>query len=91
MNDLLLPFAGTRLYGDGAVFEQGKDAYFWSSSPRGGSNPKDAWYLRFDSNYVLPSSSNNRARGESLRCFKNSYVELPKTLNLFFMSDGEEV
>ena len=90
-NDLQLPLAGNRSYYDGAVYHQGNYAYYWSSSPRGGSNPKGAWSLFFYSNDVNPSDYSSRAYGKSLRCFKNSYVELPKTLNLFFMSDGEEV
>ena len=86
-----LPLAGGRGYYDGAVFEQGNNASYWSSSPRGGSNPERAWYLGFRSNNVYPSYDDFRATGKSLRCFKDSYVKLPKTLNLFFMSDDEEV
>ena len=90
-NDLQLPLAGYRSCYDGAFYGQGNYAFYWSSSPRGGSNPKYAWYLNSYSYYVNPSDSNVRAHGQSLRCFKNSYVKLPKTLNLFFMSEGEEV
>ena len=88
--DLQLPRAGSRYYRDGAV-DQGNNGSYWSSSPRGGSDPELAWLLYFDWDGVDPSISSRRAYGQSLRCFKNSYVELPKTLNLFFMSDGEEV
>ena len=90
-NDLQLPLAGYRSYIVGAVYDQGSNAYYWSSSPRGGSRPEGAWYLNFFSNRVSPSYSSIRANGQSLRCFKDSYVKLPKTLNLFFMSDDEEV
>jgi len=90
-NDLKLPLAGIRDYGDGAVYGQGGHAYYWSSSPRGGSNPKYVWGLNFNSNNINPSQGADRAYGKSLRCFKDSYVKLPKTLNLFFMSDDKEV
>ena len=86
-----LPLAGYRYYYDGAVYGQGDYARYWSSSPRGGSNPKGAWSLGFGSGTVLPSSDGGRAYGQSLRCFKNSYVKLPKTLNLSFMSEDVEV
>ena len=91
MNDLLLPLAGYRSCGGGVVYGQGDYANYRSSSPRGGSYPKGAWRLRFGPEFVNPSNVSDRACGQSLRCFKNSYVKLPKTLNLFFMSDSEEV
>ena len=85
-DDLQLPFAGYRNYYVGNVSGQGFNAFYWSSSPRGGSTPKHAWSLYFDSSYVSPSSYDSRANGQSVRCFKNSYVKPPKTLNLFFMT-----
>ena len=90
-DDLRLPLAAYRYDSDGAVYGQGDFADYWSSSPRGGSFPEGAWRLYFSSNVVVPSDGSYRAYGQSLRCFKNSYVKLPKTLNLFFMSDDEEV
>ena len=95
-NDLKLPLAGYRDYDeDGDVTSAGNFAYYWSSSPRGGSNPDSAWNLGFNPSYVGPASYSSRAFGFSVRCFKNSYIELPKkTLNLYFMAntwDIEEV
>lgn len=70
--NLHMPFAGRRGYYDGIVYGQGGNARYWSSSPRDGG-PEYAWYLYFNSNNVNPSY-NNRAHGQSLRCFKDSYV-----------------
>jgi len=90
-NDLKLPLAGYRDYYDGDVYGQGYTTY-WSSSPRGGSNPESAWRLYFGPGYVDPSYDGGlRAYGQSVRCFKDSYVKLPKTLNLFFISEDVEV
>ena len=94
-NDLQLPLAGGRDYGDGAVYVQGDSADYWSSSPRGGSIPNGAWSLRFDSNYVIPSDSSDRAIGRSLRCFKNEYEQYlapsPTTYTVTFLDDGQWV
>ena len=87
----LLPLAGNRDYYGGTVYGKGLYAIYWSSSPRGGAYPEGAWYLYLNPNKVDPSFNRVRASGQSIRCFKNSYVKLPKTLNLFFMSDDEEV
>lgn len=73
--NLHMPFAGNRLYNDGAVYDQGSNARYWSSSPRGGSSrPNDVWLLAFNSSYVNPSGNITRAYGLSLRCFKDSYI-----------------
>ena len=85
--DMQIPFVGYRLY-DGTVYAGGY-GYYWSSSPNDNANNVLYFYLYPDSlnaNYNI-----GRGYGNAVRCFKNSYVELPKTLNLFFMSDGEEV
>lgn len=71
--NLHMPFAGYRDYGDGDVYDQGGAAYYWSSSPRGGL-PEYAWNLIIDPSIVYPSSSDNHTNGQSLRCFKDSYV-----------------
>ena len=70
----MLPRAGYRGYYDGVAYSRGDYASYRSSSPRGGSNPKSAWGLIFDPGYVDPSHYSNRAYGQFLRCFKNSYV-----------------
>lgn len=69
-----MPFAGYRDYGDGDVYDQGGSAYYWSSSPRGRYTPEYAWGLYFDPDYVNPSDDYYRAYGQSIRCFKDSYV-----------------
>lgn len=95
-NDLLLPLAGYRDYNAGKVYDTGGYAHYWSSSPRGGSNPYGAWDLSFGSSNVYPSTTRFRANGQSVRCFKNSYIELPQTFNLYFMANtgdsiGQEI
>ena len=90
-SDLLLPFAGNRVYYDGIVYDQGDYAFYWSSSPRGASNSKDTWLLILSPDYVDPSYNRNRAFGQSIRCFKNFYAEFPKILNLSFISEDVEV
>ena len=89
--DLLLPLAGNRSRSDGRSSYAGYVGAYLSSSPRGGSNPQYVWSLSIHPTYITPSNDTYRALGQSIRCFKNSYVKLPKTLNLSFMSDGEEV
>ena len=78
----MLPLAGYRDYDDGVVYDQGDDAYYRSSSPRGGSRPERAWYLDISPAYVFPGLNYDRAGVLSLRCFKNSYAKVPETLNL---------
>ena len=87
-SDLLLPFAGDRIYYDGTVYDQDNYAFYWSSSPRGGFYLEDAWLLILSHDDIDPSFNRNRALGQSIRCFKNSYVKFPKTLNLSFISDN---
>ena len=88
MDYFYIPFAGYRNYYDGKVYNTGSYAYYWSSSPRGGSNPYYAWYLYFYSSYVNPSYYSYRAYGQSVRCFKDSYVASPSTYTLTFVSNG---
>ena len=69
-----MPLAGYRDSSNSGVIFQTDYAYYWSSSPRGGSNLEYAWYLFFNSSYVDPSDILGRACGLSVRCFKNEYV-----------------
>ena len=85
--DMQIPFVGYRDF-DGTVYA-GDYGTYWSSSPSDGADIARGFFLRpkyLDANYSI-----RRGYGYAVRCFKNSYVKLPKTLNLFFMSDGEEV
>ena len=84
--DMQMPFVGYRS-SDGVV-RAGDHGSYWSSSPYDGA---DAHRFRLDPNSLYANIDYNRGYGYAVRCFKNSYVKLPKTLNLFFMSDGEEV
>jgi hypothetical protein len=85
---MMLPFVGDRSY-DGTVYADDYGSY-WSSSPDDDAN--DARNFHLNPNYLIANYDIHfRGDGNAVRCFKNSYVKLPKTLNLFFMSDGEEV
>lgn len=83
--DMQMPFVGYRGY-DGTVYAGGYGNY-WSSSPYGSS----ARYFYLHPNNLLATNDDIRGLGSAVRCFKDSYVKLPKTLNLFFMSDDVEV
>ncbi|MDD5213570.1 MAG: FISUMP domain-containing protein [Candidatus Gracilibacteria bacterium] len=64
---LLLPMAGYRNYYAGDFDEQGSYGRYWASS----TNGDNTYYLNFYSTGLSPISSNNRAYGFSVRCFKN--------------------
>ena len=73
LNDLTLPTAGYRQYfREGSVVAK-YYAYYWSSSPRGGSY--EAWSFKVSDQKVDPSDMSWRAYGLSVRCFKNNYVD----------------
>jgi hypothetical protein len=86
--DMQIPFVGSR-YDNGTV-NAGDYGDYWSSSPYY-DNANYARNFRLDPDDLYATSDSGREYGVAVRCFKNSYVKLPKTLNLFFMSDGEEV
>ncbi len=60
-----LPLAGNRNY-SGSWLGQGSYGYYWSSSPSG----TGAANLYFNSTYVYPANTSNRADGFSVRCLK---------------------
>ncbi len=64
---LLLPMAGYRNYYAWDFDEQGSYGRYWASS----TNGDNTYYLNFYSTGLSPISSNNRAYGFSVRCFKN--------------------
>ena len=64
---LQLPYAGNRFWSDGTRSFGGSFGYYWSSSPSG----TFGHYLHFNSSYLYPAFSSNRALGLSVRCFKN--------------------
>jgi len=66
---LKLPFAGYRNYGDASVSEHGSTGYYWSSSRY---YSYSAYKLLLVSTALRPQDSDTRARGLSVRCFRNS-------------------
>jgi hypothetical protein len=61
---LFLPAAGYRYYYDGSALDVGSYGGYWSSSV----NSTSAYYLNFNSGFVYPNTSSNRAYGLSVRC-----------------------
>ena len=61
---LTLPAAGFRNFSNGALGNRGFSGHYWSSTEDGGT----AYYLDFDSGFVIPARSNNRMFGFSVRC-----------------------
>jgi uncharacterized protein (TIGR02145 family) len=58
------PAAGYRNRSSGTISNAGSYSYYWSASPNG----EAGYNLYFYSGYVLPSNSDNRAWGMSVRC-----------------------
>ena len=85
--DMQIPFVGDRRY-DGTVYAGGYGNY-WSSSPY--DDDINARHFYLGPNTSLFIYHHNRGNGNAVRCFKNSYVKLPKTLNLFFMPSTGDV
>jgi hypothetical protein len=66
---LFLPASGYRnSRGDGALYYQGSNGYYWSIS----IVSTNAYGLNFYSSNVNPANSSNRASGFALRCIKNN-------------------
>jgi len=64
---LKLPYAGYRNRNNVTFSNGGSYGYYWSSSPNG----TYGYGLSFYSTSITPSNSYDRARGFSVRCFKN--------------------
>jgi uncharacterized protein (TIGR02145 family) len=65
-DELLLPAAGIRDYGDGALDRRGDNGFYWSSTEDGSDS---AWYIVFDSSD--PYEFNYyRTSGVSVRCIE---------------------
>jgi len=80
---LKLPFAGFRVYSTAKVRYQGDHGdhgNYWSSSPRSIDLSRSLYVNR--SGYFDPDDFNLRAYGQSVRCFKNSLKNPPKTSSL---------
>jgi hypothetical protein len=65
---LFLPASGNRNSGNGSLYSQGPNGYYWSGSVTGTS----AYYLFFNGGSVGPAYSSGRASGFALRCIKNT-------------------
>jgi uncharacterized protein (TIGR02145 family) len=63
-----LPAGGYRSYGNGILYYQGSNGYYWSTGVSG----TNAYYLNFHSGNVYPAGSGYRAFGLSLRCIKKT-------------------
>ena len=85
---MLIPFAGHRNYNSAPY--AGTYGRYWSSSPNDSAN--DARNFYFDAGGLYTNDSRSRGIGYAVRCFKNSYIELPQTFNLYFMaSTGDSI
>jgi uncharacterized protein (TIGR02145 family)/prepilin-type N-terminal cleavage/methylation domain-containing protein len=67
--DLKMPLTGYRHWKDGTFVHQEYNGDYWSSSPY--NDGKSARRLYFGFLNVYPQSYDSRARGFSVRCFKN--------------------
>ena len=81
MNKFYIPFAGLRNFSTAGLSYQGSEGDYWSSSP---DSPGPYTAHRFDlsSSSVRSIGNSTRAKGLSVRCFKDSYVASPETSNL---------
>ena len=90
MNYFQLPLAGYRDGADTSSFFQESYGMYWSSSPSSASSDA-ARLLLISSSDVDANRNLYRAYGDSVRCFKDSYVA-PTTYSLTFDSqNGSEV
>ena len=81
---LKLPLAGFRTLNKASIYSQGKEGYYWTSSPVMNDNRAHDFYF-YNSDGRLESS--NRGIWLSLRCFKDS-PKAPETLTLTFSGNG---
>jgi hypothetical protein len=65
---LFLPLSGMRYSGDGKLYYQGANAYYWSSTAIA---PSSAHLLLLTSGEVNPTSGNARIYGNTVRCIKH--------------------
>ena len=76
-NDLLVPFAGDRDYGDAGVYYLGSYASLWSSSPTSAEDSRSR-YLYLGVGGDLSMFDDYRAYAYSLRCIYDSYQTYTK-------------
>jgi uncharacterized protein (TIGR02145 family) len=64
-DQLMLPAAGVRSNGNGALYNRGSNGFYWSSTESGNDG---AWYLTFGSSYAYTYYFSSRTFGLSVRC-----------------------
>ena len=82
IKSLKLPFVGYRDYSTAEVYYQGVDGYYWSSTPY---DANKSYFLIVGSDGTLHPDGKDvcsRSDGISVRCFKNSLKNPPKTYSL---------
>jgi uncharacterized protein (TIGR02145 family) len=67
-DQLMLPVAGYRDFGDGTLLDRGSVGFYWSSTEDG---TDDAWTLGFD-NSVANTLNASRTFGNSVRCIEDT-------------------
>lgn len=88
MVDMKLSFAGGRFHSTASLGDGGDYGHYWSSSPYGSADPRNALTLFLNSSYVI-DNDNKRSSGYSVRCFKDyDPVNNPSTFTLTFDSKG---
>ena len=80
---MLIPFVGRRDYD--LIAYPGPYGRYWSSSPYDYNRYVRFFFLNADK--LSADTYNDRGHGTAVRCFKNSYIELPQTFNLNFMAN----
>ena len=71
-SDLYIPFAGPRYYRDASVYNMGRYAGLWSSSPYSAPGPFSR-SLDLNVDGYLGMSTSSRANSISVRCFYDKY------------------
>ena len=89
-SDLYIPFAGSRYYRDASVYNMGRYAGLWSSSPYSAPGPFSR-SLDLNVDGYLAMSTSSRANTISVRCFYDSYQPFTQSFTLTFLDDGVEV
>ena len=79
-----LPFAGRRYDSSATLNAQGSNGDYWSSSPYGSDNPNYARNLNLNPSNVNANSYDYRAKGYSVRCFKDEYDMPPQPVTVTY-------
>ena len=85
-NDFFMPFAGYLWYNNGDLYAVWQRWSYWSSSARPDSSHR--WIFFMNDLINQDGGGNDEANGKSIRCFRNSYIELPQTSTSFTVTVG---